>query len=164
MVRTSSVLAISHDTLGHFLWRKRSLQHKCRGDKIVQGALPAKLVYTRDELQEFSEEAGLPRVDAELHTEGNFLNIPTGKIDLFDMEGNPNEHQTSTGIADCPSPYPPQTGNLNACRVFDPIVGNVKCTPTPPCQTPERAQRAFNIYLGAADISPKDGLLTPAES
>merc|ERR1712232_1340716 len=95
---------------------------------IANGALEAKLVYTREELEEFSQQAGVPRVDAELHTEGNFLNIPTGLIDLFDMEGNPNEHQTSTGIADCPTPFPAQTGNLNFCT-FDALVRNRKCSP-----------------------------------
>ena len=30
------------------------------------------------------------------------------------MEGNPNEHQTSTGVLDCPSTYPAEVGDLNA--------------------------------------------------
>jgi hypothetical protein len=129
---------------------------------IANGALENKAVYTRFELQEFSQDAGVPRRDAKAHTEGNFLNIPTGLIDLFDMEGNPNEHQTSTGIADCPSPFPAQTGNLNNCR-FDQIVGQIKCTPTLSCQTPQKARRAFDIYINAADKFPKDGILTAAE-
>ena len=54
---------------------------------IVNKALENKAVYTRFELLEFSQEAGVPRRDAQAHTEGNFLNIPTGFIDLFDMEG-----------------------------------------------------------------------------
>ena len=32
-----------------------------------------------------------------LHTGGGYMNVPMGMMDLFDMEGNLNDHQTGTG-------------------------------------------------------------------
>jgi hypothetical protein len=129
---------------------------------IKQGAVENKKIYTRFELQKLTLEAGVPERDAEMHSEGNFLNIPTGLIDIFDMEGNPNEHQTSTGISDCPSPFPSLAGALDYCRL-DKIVGQVKCFPTQKCLTPLRAKRAFEIFVKSADVLPKDGVITAGE-
>jgi hypothetical protein len=131
---------------------------------LATGSLEVKPTYTREELQEFSEASGLPIVDAELHTEGNFLNVPSGVMDLFDMEGNPNEHQTSTGISDCPTPFPATVGNNNNCQFFDPILQQLKCTPSTPCVSPQRSRSLFDLFITAADISPKDGILTFLEA
>jgi hypothetical protein len=130
---------------------------------LATGALPVQDTYTREELEEFTMEAGVPSTDAALHAEGNFGNVPSSIMDLFDMEGNPNEHQTSTGIVDCPTPFPATVGNFNACQFFDPILQQLKCVPTPNCASPARSRRLFGLFFNAADISPTDGIITVAE-
>lgn len=76
---------------------------------VNEGALPVKQNYTRDELQDLTLLAGLDEETAQAHTDGNFINNPTGIQDLWNMEGATNEHVTSTGINDCVT-------NITNCR------------------------------------------------
>merc|ERR1719355_476666 len=93
------------------------------------GILAPKPIYTRAELLMFTIDAGIALEVAELHSQGNFGNIPTGLIDLFDMEGNPNEHQTSTGVLDCPSTFPAEVGAFAANCTPNALFANNKCSP-----------------------------------
>mmetsp|Transcript_58304 Transcript_58304/g.136317 ORF Transcript_58304/g.136317 Transcript_58304/m.136317 type:complete len:253 (+) Transcript_58304:122-880(+) len=72
---------------------------------VNEGVLEVKNSYTRDELMAITIQAGLDPEIAVGHTEGNFANNPSGEQDIFAMEGAANEHDTSTGIHDCPTLY-----------------------------------------------------------
>merc|ERR1712173_97769 len=78
-------------------------------------------------------------------------------MDLFDMEGNVNEHQSSTGILDCNTTYPEEG---NGTCVFDSVTGNNKCpTPNKNCRTASVVQNKFEAFFEAADNN-KDGNIT----
>jgi hypothetical protein len=72
---------------------------------INEEVLDVKDEYTQEELAAITMQAGLNRNTTQAHMEGNFVDIPSGIIDLFNMEGNPNEHNVSTGINDCATFY-----------------------------------------------------------
>merc|ERR1719229_754577 len=75
-------------------------------------------------------------------------------MDLFDMEGNVNEHQSSTGILDCDSTYP-ESGN-GIC-VFDSVTGNNKCpTPNKDCRTQSVVRTKFAEFVAASDTNRDD--------
>jgi hypothetical protein len=114
------------------------------------------------ELQEFAMQAGRNPETAEAHTEDNFLNIPTGMISLFDMEENPNERQTNTGISDRPCAYPAEVGGLGFGWTVDSVVGNAKCGQAPGsgCINGDvaREAQASNLFLKVADTITDDKL------
>jgi len=131
---------------------------------LKAGILVTKPEYTKEELLDFSTQAGLARSVAEKHIDGNFRNIPTGRMNIFDMEGNPNEHVTSTGIMDCPSKFPSEVGSdASDCKTDD-VIGNLKCAPVGGCVNGafEREKKAFEFLQAQADTN-HDGILTPAE-
>eukprot|EP00746_Dinoflagellata_sp_MGD_P163982 gnl/MRDRNA2_/MRDRNA2_92350_c0_seq1.p1 gnl/MRDRNA2_/MRDRNA2_92350_c0~~gnl/MRDRNA2_/MRDRNA2_92350_c0_seq1.p1 ORF type:complete len:516 (-),score=82.12 gnl/MRDRNA2_/MRDRNA2_92350_c0_seq1:351-1838(-) len=75
---------------------------------VATGNLPVKASYTKEELMELTINAGqgrLSRKDARAHVKSNFKNIPSGKIDIFCMEGSPPEHKRSTGYSDCDTKF-----------------------------------------------------------
>jgi hypothetical protein len=77
---------------------------------VRSGLLPTQAKYTEQELWDLSIAAGLPVDSTTAHINGNFKKIPVEadgvkRIDIFNMEGLPNEHQTSTGINDCVTTY-----------------------------------------------------------
>mmetsp|Transcript_44266 Transcript_44266/g.70088 ORF Transcript_44266/g.70088 Transcript_44266/m.70088 type:complete len:542 (-) Transcript_44266:96-1721(-) len=93
---------------------------------INTGTLPMKKFYTRNELMEATKaagsnpQAGQAPFDPTGHVAANFQFNAPGLIDIFNMEGNPNEHDLSSGINDCETTYP----------CFD-EAGRGKCTHTP---------------------------------
>merc|ERR1712039_588142 len=76
---------------------------------VNEGKMAVKTSYHRDELRDVTIAAGLDPATTEKHIQSNFKDIPSGLIDIFDMEGLPNEHWTSTGINDC-------TTHVSNCR------------------------------------------------
>jgi hypothetical protein len=125
---------------------------------MEQGALPIRRRYGLEELFNLTVSAGVPEEIVFGHVdEGNFKYIPTAMIDLFDMEGNVNEHQTSTGIFDCRSTYRDEE-----CP-FDCVTGAPKCkTEEPDCRTPGRIERNVRSFWEAADAN-RDGAVTGEE-
>merc|ERR1711933_639676 len=51
-------------------------------------------------------QGGQEPFDPSGHVASNFQFNAPGLIDIFNMEGNPNEHDLSTGINDCETIYP----------------------------------------------------------
>merc|ERR1711933_50647 len=128
---------------------------------IKQGALPVRDIYRQDELSNVTIMAGLDEASVMGHVnDGNFRDVPTMMMDLFDMEGNVNEHQSSTGILDCETIYP-ESGN-GSCT-FDVVTGNNKCpTADKNCRTETVVRDKFEAFFQAADNNT-DGKLTGQE-
>merc|ERR1719150_2022923 len=128
---------------------------------IKQGALPVQDVYRQDDLTELTINAGIDEDTVVAHVDdGNFRDVPTMMMDLFDMEGNVNEHQSSTGILDCETIYP-ESGN-GSCT-FDVVTGNNKCpTADKNCRTETVVRNKFDAFIAAADVN-KDNKITGAE-
>merc|ERR1712173_362337 len=118
-------------------------------------------VHRQDDLTELTMGAGLDATNIMGHVNnGNFRDVPTMMMDLFDMEGNVNEHQSSTGILDCETTYP-DAGNGNC--VFDAVTGNNKCpTANKNCRTETLVRNQFEIFIEAADTNT-DGKITGDE-
>jgi len=128
---------------------------------IKQGALPVRDVYNQAELGNVTIMAGLDATSVMGHVNnGNFRDVPTMMMDLFDMEGNVNEHQSSTGILDCETTYPEEG---NGTCVFDAVTGNNKCpTPNKNCRTEDVVRAKFDAFFKAADNNT-DGKITGEE-
>merc|ERR1712113_146948 len=107
---------------------------------------------------ELTINAGIDENTVVAHVDdGNFRDVPTMMMDLFDMEGNVNEHQSSTGILDCETSYP-ESGN-GSCT-FDAVTGDNKCpTPNKNCRTTSVEQKKFDAFFEAADNNT-DGIIT----
>lgn len=120
---------------------------------VREGALPVKKQYTRQELEEFSVQAGIAPSRAKSHSDGNFRNNPTMVQDLFNMEGATNEHTISTGVNDCKTFY-------SNCKE---VPGNSKCqvvTPIENCILPNII--LFESMWAKLDRN-RDGLCTLEE-
>merc|ERR1711879_991212 len=128
---------------------------------IKQGALPVRDIYRQEELSNVTVMAGLDPTSVMGHVnDGNFRDVPTMMMDLFDMEGNVNEHQSSTGILDCQTTYPEEG---NGTCVFDAVTGNNKCpTPNKNCRTEDVVRAKFDAFFKAADNNT-DGKITGEE-
>jgi hypothetical protein len=128
------------------------------GVMIQEGFLPVQDSYTREELQNLTETAGLPSSVAELHTASNFKDIPSGTIDIFSMEGLPNEHKTSTGIHDCATLYHDckHSNGIYTCESEVDIVGFKSCQAALPNSV------KFEDFWSVADAN-SDNILTRAE-
>jgi hypothetical protein len=128
---------------------------------IKQEALPVRDVYSQDQLSDVTIMAGLDAESVMGHVnDGNFRDVPTMMMDLFDMEGNVNEHQSSTGILDCETNYP-EAGN-GSCT-FDAVTGNNKCpTVDKNCRTETVVRSKFDAFISAADVN-RDNKITGAE-
>jgi hypothetical protein len=129
------------------------------GVMIQEGFLPVKDSYTREELQSLTETAGLPSSVAELHTASNFKDIPSGTLDIFGMEGLPNEHKTSTGIHDCATLYhdcKKHSNGIFTCQSEVDIVGFQSCQAALPNLV------KFEDFWSVADAN-SDNILTRAE-
>merc|ERR1719189_2511604 len=128
---------------------------------IKQGALPVRDVYNQAELGNVTIMAGLDAASVMGHVNnGNFRDVPTMIMDLFDMEGNVNEHQSSTGILDCETNYP-EAGN-GSCTL-DAVTGNNKCpTVDKNCRTETVVRSKFDAFISAADVNG-DNKITGAE-
>merc|ERR1719468_928863 len=72
---------------------------------VHEGALPVQTSYSRELLEKVTVDAGLAPETAEDHVADNFAFTPSGFQDIFNLEGAPNEHATSTGINDCATTY-----------------------------------------------------------
>jgi len=124
------------------------------GALVNEGKMAVKTSYHRDELRDVTIAAGLDPATTEKHIQSNFKDIPSGLIDIFDMEGLPNEHWTSTGINDC-------TTHVSNCRTHRD--GHKVCstsTPDKMCGTPNAA--LFDNFFRLADVND-DNVLTSAE-
>mmetsp|Transcript_1924 Transcript_1924/g.4913 ORF Transcript_1924/g.4913 Transcript_1924/m.4913 type:complete len:294 (-) Transcript_1924:92-973(-) len=119
---------------------------------INEGVLPRKDLYTRDELQEITIQAGLSEDVTIGHVDSNFAHNPSGVQDIFNMEGAANEHITSTGVHDCATFY-------YDCSEDSEGVGTCHNT-TLSCELPN-ANR-FEAFFAKAD-SNSDLVLTSAE-
>merc|ERR1711920_1189327 len=121
---------------------------------VNEGIVPVKTSYHRDELRDYTIDAGIDPVTAEAHIWSNFKDIPSGEIDIFDMEGLPNEHHTSTGINDCNT-------FVHTCITHD--AGHRECsteTQNKMCGVPSQVH--FDSFFQIADVNP-DNVLTSAE-
>jgi hypothetical protein len=121
---------------------------------INEEVLEVKDEYTQEELGAITIQAGLDPNTTQEHVECNFVDIPSGLIDLFNMEGNPNEHFTSTGINDCATFY------FNCLTQNGP--GTRTCdTKTKRCHLPNsmRFSNTFNFI----DFSPVDEMVSRTE-
>lgn len=72
---------------------------------INENALPVQQYYSADQFIDFLANAGVPYSTILPHVNSQFRRIYTNKMDIFNMEGLPNEHVTSTGITDCETDY-----------------------------------------------------------
>jgi len=121
---------------------------------VNEGVMEAKTSYHRDELRDIAIDAGIDPVTTEAHIWANFKDIPSGEIDIFDMEGLPNEHHTSTGINDCNT-------FVHNCKTHD--AGHRECsteTQNKMCGVPSQAH--FDSFFQIADVN-HDNVLTSAE-
>jgi len=121
---------------------------------VNEGVMEAKTSYHRDELRDIAIDAGIDPVTTEAHIWANFKDIPSGEIDIFDMEGLPNEHHTSTGINDCNT-------FVHNCKTHD--AGHRECsteTQNKMCGVPSQAH--FDSFFQIADVN-QDNILTSAE-
>merc|ERR1711953_931859 len=124
------------------------------GALVNERKLAVKTLYHRDELRDITIAAGLDPAITEKHIQSNFKDIPSGLIDIFDMEGLPNEHWTSTGIHDC-------TTLFSNCRTHPD--GHQVCdtsTPDKMCGTPNAAM--FDNFFRLVDVN-YNNVLTKAE-
>jgi len=104
---------------------------------IHEHALPVRDWYTRAELTDLVVNVGgLSKEEVSKHIHAQFRMLRTLKIDIFDMEGLPDEHQTSSGINDCYSDY----SDYRSCPSnpdTSPLAGVRVCpTPSKSCGVP----------------------------
>jgi len=120
---------------------------------INEGVLPVRQAYTKEELGAATIRTGMDAETTMGHVNSNFVNQPTGIQDIFNMEGAPNEHFTSSGAADCHTRVGDCTGELGhrRCKTFTART----------CQLPNREK--FDEMFSAADVN-KDGIMTAAEA
>mmetsp|Transcript_7421 Transcript_7421/g.16334 ORF Transcript_7421/g.16334 Transcript_7421/m.16334 type:complete len:287 (+) Transcript_7421:112-972(+) len=119
---------------------------------INEGVLENKDLYTKEELNAITLQAGIDVENATAHLDGNFENNPSGVQDLFAMEGAPNEHFTSTGIHDCPTMF----YNCDDCAD-----GIKSCTNlTLDCEVPNAA--IFDKFWYEVDAN-SDGFMSTTE-
>merc|ERR1719440_2544839 len=125
---------------------------------IHEGFLQVKDSYTSEELLSLTVKAGLSEADAQAHMAGNFKDIPSGIIDIFNMEGLPNEHKTSTGIHDCATLYHDcqHSNGIFTCESEVDIVGFKSCQAALPNSV------KFEDFWSVADAN-SDNILTRAE-
>lgn len=127
---------------------------------IHDGFLPLKAEYTKDELEILTLDAGLDPAFTKSHIEGNFKDIPTGRIDVFNMEGLPNEHHTSTGINDCNTFFSNCAVRTGPHWRGTPSNYKVCQSKTEPCLVP--SQPHFDLFALKADAD-QDGIITYKE-
>jgi len=127
---------------------------------VNQGVLPVQPTYHKDDLFEVTAEAGLPTPIGFEHVEENFFNNPTGFIDIFELEGVPNEHVNSTGINDCPTTFV-ECSALRTTNILSHEVRDCRTfTQTEDCGVPNAA--IFEAFFAATDTNG-DGVLTNIE-
>lgn len=110
--------------------------------------------YTKAELQDLTLNAGLSRLEAMPHIDSQFRRIYSNEIDIFAMEGLPDEHLFSTGISDCKTDY----SNLEECPADGsegaedgtPLTG-VRVCPTKNCDLPNPSK--FEDFFTYFDIT-----------
>eukprot|EP00929_Paragymnodinium_shiwhaense_P010986 TRINITY_DN11613_c0_g2_i1.p1 TRINITY_DN11613_c0_g2~~TRINITY_DN11613_c0_g2_i1.p1 ORF type:complete len:517 (+),score=52.16 TRINITY_DN11613_c0_g2_i1:211-1551(+) len=120
---------------------------------MEEGFLPAKNDYTRAELRLNVIRGGVSEEDADRIIAANFDHNPSGKQDIFNMEGAQNEHATSTGITDCFSTF-------TRCREANGVPVCVSATPDPNCGNP--SMKRFDEFVAAVDTN-NDNFITPEE-
>jgi len=120
---------------------------------VNEGAIPLKQEYGRQELQDATEIAGLDPETGVLHIDGNFLNDPDGKQDIWNMEGFTNEHVTSTGIHDCVTQF-------RFCNHLEAPHAICQTETERSCRHPNRLK--FEQFLEAVD-SDADNFVTISE-
>lgn len=72
---------------------------------VNEGALQLKQKFSRGELTDATNKAGLDPDVTDEHVEDNFENNKAGVFDIWNLEGETDEHQTSTGINDCQTSF-----------------------------------------------------------
>jgi len=127
---------------------------------IHDGLLPRKAEYTKDELEILTLDTGLDPTLTRGHIEGNFKDIPTGRIDVFNMEGLPNEHHTSTGINDCNTFFSNCAVRTGPHWRSTPSKYKVCESKTEPCLLP--SQPHFELFVLKADAD-RDAEITYKE-
>merc|ERR1712232_797230 len=105
---------------------------------VNESHLPVQTEYTEAELLALTLDAGLSTANTDMHVMGNFKKIDPDadgvkRINIFKMEGLPNEHLTSTGINDCITTY-------NSHGVQS----------TPPCMLPNK--HFFDLFWKVASL------------
>jgi hypothetical protein len=123
---------------------------------IHEDFLPRKAEYSKDELEKLTLDAGLDPALTSAHIEGNFKDIPTGRIDVFNMEGLPNEHHTSTGINDCNTFFSNCAVRTGPHWRRIPSKYKVCESKTEPCLLP--SQPHFDLFVSKADANQDDDI------
>eukprot|EP00929_Paragymnodinium_shiwhaense_P032178 TRINITY_DN17889_c0_g1_i9.p1 TRINITY_DN17889_c0_g1~~TRINITY_DN17889_c0_g1_i9.p1 ORF type:complete len:416 (+),score=76.58 TRINITY_DN17889_c0_g1_i9:84-1331(+) len=111
---------------------------------MEEGFLGVKSEYTKEELQLVILRGGVHAEDAAKIIMANFDHNPSGKQDIFNMEGAQNEHATSTGITDCFSTF-------SNCKEELGVPVCVSATANPNCDADHVAK--FNEFVGAVDTN-----------
>jgi len=134
------------------------------GTMVNEKALPIRDWYSKRELTDFVLNAGLQADEAMGHIFAQFRRIATNKIDIFNMEGLPDEHTTSSGINDCKTDY----SHAESCPAPDsgPMHGVPIC-PTEQCAVPNQAKLDFfwdffkeNEHLTASSLQSRTASFT----
>jgi len=157
----SAIAGLAHAT-GLSTGRNGSLHTKDNHWKIIcpflgtlvnEGHLAPQEEYTEEEMTQVSIKAGFYRIVAKAHSRANFKVLGSDKIDIFNMEGLPNEHLSSTGITDCHTDFFSCGGPFSS----GPCKSN---TPDKNCGVPNLAK--FETFWTLADTN-KDGKVNAAE-
>jgi hypothetical protein len=118
--------------------------------------MPYRNLYSADELVDLVLSSGLSREEAAPHMESQVRRVGQNQFDIFNMEGFPNEHVTSTGITDCPSDFA-----YDSCPVSqtlgDPFVGVRICNTNHEGCTVPNADK-FESFFGHFDVDGDDVL------
>jgi len=121
--------------------------------------------YTEEQLMCATEASGLPvDDDFRAHMQGNFGNFNADadgikRMDIFNMEGQMNEHLTSTGITDCVSTFSGRADNSQC-----PLIRRQRVCPTPDknCGVPSR--RKLDEFWDTFDVgATRDGFMSVEE-
>jgi len=130
---------------------------------VNEGIYEVKTGYTFDELIEVTIQAGLTPAEARGGMLSTWKGHPRGwLLDIFEMDGQTNEHKTSTGINDCAT-------TAIYCHTFDEVgspvnsqlPGSSQCvTRTEPCVKPNPVR--FEAFWNIVDLDG-DGIWTRKE-
>lgn len=124
---------------------------------IHERAIPIQDSYEREELMAVALNAGLSQEETTLHIHAQFRNIRSNKIDIFALEGLPDEHYSSSGINDCETDYT----HWDECPVGQPGTSTqgVRVCQSIACDRPTNDEVIHNTFWEHFDAE-KSGYLT----
>eukprot|EP00929_Paragymnodinium_shiwhaense_P028923 TRINITY_DN1668_c0_g1_i2.p1 TRINITY_DN1668_c0_g1~~TRINITY_DN1668_c0_g1_i2.p1 ORF type:complete len:411 (-),score=40.85 TRINITY_DN1668_c0_g1_i2:359-1591(-) len=120
---------------------------------VEEGFLEVQNEYTLHELELAVLRGGIHPEDTAKVIGANFVNNPSGKMDIFNMEGAQNEHVSSTGITDCFSLF-------RNCTTKNGVGSCESETPNPDCSSSSTS--VFDELVAVVDLN-KDGIISLGE-